>query len=181
MPRSWGLRSSEGLYRQVWFGQILSWAPFKDLKRTSSSFLPLCPRELPCSVLSTQNWEFLFGLWVVMVNLWPNTRDTELYEHHSYRLFSSHRGRKLVQPCLLQAEHLLLSCFLTIWLNCMLIFLTRRMSTETIWNSSATLGSFWYEQCFSFEGYLSTKGKIPWEDCPSCLSQREIIYTYIYF
>lgn len=99
-----------------------------------------------------------------MVNLWPNTKETELHKHHSYRLFSSHRGMNLLQLCLLQAEHRLLSCFFTIRLNCMRIFLTGAISTETIWNSGAMLGSFWHEHHFSFEGSLRTKCKIPWGD-----------------
>ena len=109
---------------------------FKNLERTSFSILALCSGEFPCLVSSTQNQQVLFDPWLMMIALWPNIRDTKLHKYCSYRFFSSQRSILFLQRCLLQAEHLLPSAFLTLKLNCMLI----RQFQETVWNSSGCFG-----------------------------------------
>lgn len=141
MTWSWGLRNSEHI-RTACFGQILSW---DTILKTLRGHLPqsyMCPRQLPCLVSSAQNQEVLFDFRLVSIDLWPNTSDTKLHKHNSYRFFSSHGVILLLQLCLLQAGHLLPSCFLTIRLNRMLIFLTGTVSTEIIQNSSGHFEEF---------------------------------------
>lgn len=95
----------------------------------------------------------------------------QVTQHHSYGSFSSHRGMNLLQSLPFTGWTLASVMFSYYKADFYAYFSNwNKFSTETIWDSSATLGSFWHEQHFSFEGSLRTKSKIPWVDCPSCFS-----------